>query len=121
MYGMPRKPTQEGQILWVSIATALALIQFPYQKINGNPVPTIIFNDKPTLFHAFILSLNFSFFGSFTTITLRDRHPRLARCCLLLAVVSMAIGAGIVLWLTVPMSFKLIARYFSELKPVNDN
>ncbi|GMN38913.1 hypothetical protein TIFTF001_008151 [Ficus carica] len=112
-YGnIPYKESQvlEKLILWISVATVLVLSQLPYQKIDGNPVPTIIFKNRPSSFHAFILSLNFSFFGSFMTGPLRRRYPRLARCCLLLAVVSMTVGVAILAWLMVPLFFELGER-----------
>ena len=103
MYGnlndSKRETKLEKVILCASVATVLVLVQLPYEKINDNPVPTVIFKDSPSLFHGFILSLNFSFFGSFVTIYSRERWPRLAKCCLSLAVVSAAIGAAILGWL----------------------
>lgn len=117
MYGNNRYKEKTGQveklILWASVVTVLGLVQLPYQKIDGNPVPTVVFKNSPSLFHAFILSLNFAFFGSFVTISLRERYPRLARCCLLLAVVSMTVGVAILAWLMVPLLiFKLGAALF---------
>lgn len=103
------KSTQiEELILGISIGITLALVKLPYEKIDGNPVPTIIFKDKPGLFHAFILALNFSFFGSVITISLRERYAKVARYPLTLAVVSMATAFGILTWLIVPMSSKLL-------------
>ncbi|KAI4357937.1 hypothetical protein L6164_001852 [Bauhinia variegata] len=66
----------------------LSLIHFRYKMVDGSPVPTIIFQDNPSLFHGFKLSLNFSFFGSFTSLTLQHMYPKLSKCCQLLAVVS---------------------------------
>ncbi|GMN33381.1 hypothetical protein TIFTF001_041886 [Ficus carica] len=96
-------------ILWGSIVATLVLVQLPYEKVDGKPVPTILFKNNPSLFVVYILSLNFSVFGSFTTISLQERYPRLGRCCLFLAVVSMAIGIAILAWLSVPSPFNLVA------------
>ncbi|EXB44930.1 hypothetical protein L484_026518 [Morus notabilis] len=97
MYGKSHTTTQSAGklILWASLATTLALMQLPYQKVDGKLLPTIIFNKQPSLFHAFILSLNFSIFGSFIEIILREEYPRVARSCLLLALVSMTVGIAI--------------------------
>ncbi|KAI4314030.1 hypothetical protein L6164_026973 [Bauhinia variegata] len=112
MDGESGKKTQlEGLILSVSAATVLSLIHFHYKTVDGNPVPTIIFQDNPSLFRAFILSLNFSFFGSFTSLTLRHAYPRLSKCCMLLAVVSITTGFGIILFLTIPVCFSSARQY----------
>ena len=109
-------------ILGVSVAATLVLVQLPYQKVDGRPVPTILFKNRPSLFQSYILSLNFSIFGSFLAISLRERHPRLARCCLLLAAVSITVGIAILAWLMVldPVPFNLatclLGRLLSRLK-----
>ena len=86
-------------ILCASVATVIVLTQFPFESIDGNPVPTILFKNKPYFFQSFILAINFSFFGSVTTIFLRRKHPTIARYCHLLAVVSMSMATGILTWL----------------------
>ncbi|PON40351.1 hypothetical protein TorRG33x02_340500 [Trema orientale] len=102
----PHKPAQaEEVIIGIAVGIAFALTQFPYKKINGSTVPTIIFKDSPHSFHAFILALNFAFFGSFVTINLRQIFPKIARCSLLLAVVSLALVVGIPLWLMLAAEF----------------
>ncbi|EXB44926.1 hypothetical protein L484_026514 [Morus notabilis] len=102
-----QKPTTELEeaILWASMATAFALLLLPYENTNEKPLPAIIFKGRPSSFHAFILALNFALFGSFLAISLRRSYPRIARCCLTLAIISLAIGIGIPLWLIFPRSF----------------
>ena len=106
---MPQKSYQPAQveevILGISVGVAFSLTQFPYEKINGGLVPTIIFKGRPSSFHTFILALNFAFFGSFVTINLRQIYPRIARCSLLLAIISLALVIGIPLWLMLPAQF----------------
>lgn len=103
------KSTQlEELILGFSVATTLVLVKLPYEKIDGNPVPTVIFKNRPGLFHAFILALNFSFFGSVLTISLRGKYARIARYPLILAAVSTAAAIAVLTWLVVPMNYKLL-------------
>ena len=92
----------EKIILWASVGATLGLLQLPYQKIEGNVVPTIIFKNNPSYFRAFVLSISFSFFGSFMAIATRDRYPRPASCCSSLAMLSVIVGVAILAWLIMP-------------------
>lgn len=107
-----REAQLEELILWQSVAIVIALLQFPYQKIDGNPVPTIIFDNRSSFFHPFILALNFSFFGSFSTIFLRKRYPRIASYFLLLALLSVTVQVCILTWLIAPMCLRLLQRLY---------
>ncbi|CAK7323700.1 unnamed protein product [Dovyalis caffra] len=45
----------------------------PYEYGDGNPVPTIIFKDLPSTFHAYVISIIFAFTGSFSSLLIRDK------------------------------------------------
>ncbi|XAR65515.1 hypothetical protein NMG60_11009661 [Bertholletia excelsa] len=92
----------EEIIFIVAFFSAFSLLNLPYAKIDGNPVPTVVFKDRPSFFHAFLLSLNFAFSGAVTTISLRGRHPNIARYSRRLAVGSAATAIGILAWLGLP-------------------
>ncbi|KAK2976382.1 hypothetical protein RJ640_008092 [Escallonia rubra] len=51
----------EEVICGVTFVTIFALLQLPCEKIQGSRVPTVIFKGKPTIFHAFVVSLDFAF------------------------------------------------------------
>ncbi|KAA8532824.1 hypothetical protein F0562_033060 [Nyssa sinensis] len=85
----------EETIFGAAFVTVFALLQLPYEKIDGNPIPTIIFKNKPAFFHAFVLSLNFAFSGAVMAISLRERYTGIARNCRRLAIVSIAMAVGI--------------------------
>lgn len=95
----------EEVMLGICVGIAFVLTQLPYEKTDEASVPTVIFKDRPYFFQSFIIALNFAFFGSFVTIKLRQLHPRIARCSLLLAIVSLALVIGIPLWLLFPTTF----------------
>lgn len=87
-------------VLWVSVATTLSvLFIFPYQNQNQNQNTTFLFQNSCSLFHAFVLSLNFSLFGCITTIVLRHTHPESAAHFFLLSLASTAAGILILLLL----------------------
>ncbi|KAI7980534.1 hypothetical protein LOK49_Contig138G00004 [Camellia lanceoleosa] len=103
-------PPLEEMIFGVVYVTGCGFTQFvPYEEIEGNPVPTVIFKDKPSFYHAFLLTLTFAFTASVVTILLRHRYPKIATRCRVLAFASTAIALGIVLWLVLPTSFGLMA------------
>ncbi|KAA8529257.1 hypothetical protein F0562_033944 [Nyssa sinensis] len=113
----------EEIIFAVSFVTAFSLLQLPYETIDGNPVPTIIFKNKSAFFHAFLLSLNFAFSGAVMTISLRERHPTIGRVLRYLAIVSIATAVGIVLWSISPTSEGVAAILFGEMTvaPLRDD
>lgn len=74
----PSTPIQE-MIFGFAFLAAFGILQLPNEKIEGNPVPTILFKNKPSFFHAFLLSLNFAFTGAVITISLREKYPKIAR------------------------------------------
>ena len=99
------KASVEELIFGVTFVTAFGLLQLPYQKIDGNPIPTIIFKDNPSSFHAFLLAINFAFTGAVLTVSLRAGYPKIARYCRQLAVVCVTAAAGIIFWAALPSCF----------------
>lgn len=99
----------EEIIFWVSFVIAVGLLKLPYEEIGGNPVPTIIFKDKPSFFHTFLLCLNFAFTGTVMTIYLRLGYPKVARQSRCLTIASIATAGGILVWLVVPSCFPVVA------------
>ena len=89
----------EELIFGIAFVAVFAILQLPYKDIDGNSVPTIVFTDKPSLFHGFLLALNFAFTGAVMTISLRERYPKAARYCRGLAVVSIVGAVGVLVWL----------------------
>ncbi|KAI3443958.1 hypothetical protein Pfo_000623 [Paulownia fortunei] len=85
----------EELIFLVGIVTALMLLRLPYEDIKGNPVPVVIFKNKPTLFHAFLIAFNFGFTAAVMTMSLRAKIPTAARFCRRSAVACIAVAAGV--------------------------
>lgn len=85
----------EELIFFIGILTALALLRSRYDYIDGNPVPVLIFSDKPSLFHGFLIALNFSFTAAVVTMSLRDKSPTLARLSRRSAVACVVVAAGL--------------------------
>lgn len=82
----------EEVILWASLAISVALVVLPYENTNGKPLPAVIFKGQPSAFHLFVLALNFALFGFFVAISLRGNYLRIANCCLVVAIISLATG-----------------------------
>nr|GLL34116.1 COPII coat assembly protein [Ipomoea trifida] len=91
---MPRA-CSEDVIFRIAFAAAFLLLPLPYEKIGGNPVPTVIFKGSPALFHVFLMSLAFAFSGAFVTMSFRETHPRFAGFCRWIALCSTATAAGV--------------------------
>ncbi|OVA12541.1 hypothetical protein BVC80_9011g56 [Macleaya cordata] len=98
----------EEPIFGLSFITAMVLVQLPYEDINGNPVPTIIFHDQPSVFHAFVLAVNFAFTGAVITLCLREEFPKIARNCRRIAVLFSAAAAGILSWAIAPAAYNFV-------------
>lgn len=92
----------EDVITPAAFISVFALLLLPYKKIDGNPVPTVVFNDLPSYFHAFVLGLNFAFCGGVMTISLRQLYPKVAFVCRCVSVLSMLLSTGIFVFLAVP-------------------
>lgn len=99
-------------IFTVSCISALLLLQLPMEYIDEKPVPTVIFKGHPSIFHAFLICLMGSCFGSVCSIHLRERKPKVARFYYLFGVASMVLSFAIFLWVVVPASFMWVAFKF---------
>ncbi|KAI4314031.1 hypothetical protein L6164_026974 [Bauhinia variegata] len=84
-------------ILGLSLTAITMLLQLPYEKIDDNPVPTVIFKGRPTTFQAFLLCIIFAFFGATHAIT-RSNKGTSAKFCGYYAMVSMASALAILSW-----------------------
>nr|GMD27359.1 COPII coat assembly protein [Ipomoea batatas] len=108
---MPKTTYSEDVIFRVAFAAAFLLLPLPYEKIGGNPVPTVIFKRRPALFHVFLMSLTVAFSGSFVTMSFRERNPKFAGRCRWLALCSTATAAGVLtMSLLLPSSPMAIAQ-----------
>ncbi|KAL8161417.1 hypothetical protein V2J09_012906 [Rumex salicifolius] len=96
------KYSPEEIISAVSFVAVFSLLQLPFEKIDGSPVPTIIFKDRASYFHAFVLGLNFAFCGGVITISLRQIYPKIADISRYLSILSMLVAAGVFSALAVP-------------------
>ncbi|KAH7841790.1 hypothetical protein Vadar_034408 [Vaccinium darrowii] len=90
----PAAPLEE-LIFGTAFLTVFGILQLPLEDVGGNPVPTVLFKDKPSFFHAFLLSLNFAFTGAGITIFLREGYPKIARHSRRLAIAFIVTAAGI--------------------------
>lgn len=110
----PAAPLEEI-IFGMAFLTVFGFLQLPLEDVGGNPVPTILFKDKPSFFHAFLLSLTFAFTGAGITITLREKHPKIARLSRCLAIASTVSAAGILTWLVLPSCLELVVQTWNHL------
>ncbi|GMN57405.1 hypothetical protein TIFTF001_026503 [Ficus carica] len=108
-------------ISWMSLVIALILAILPYENLEEGLVPALLIS-TPSLFRALVVALNFSFFASISTISLRQKYPRTARCCVAVAVGSSAVGIAILTWLILPACFNfgmsLYVRWSDHFLPV---
>ncbi|KAF7850732.1 hypothetical protein BT93_L5081 [Corymbia citriodora subsp. variegata] len=88
----------EELILILSFMAAFLLLQLPFEEVNGNPVPKVVFSKRPTCFHTYLLALNFAFTGAAMTMSLRDKCPKAAAHCRRLACLAAAAAVGALAW-----------------------
>lgn len=72
-----------------SLIIGSILMLIPYESIDGNPVPTIIFKGLPSEFHAFVMLIIFAFAASYCAI-LMNTKVKFARFCRYYSMISMA-------------------------------
>nr|GMD28613.1 COPII coat assembly protein [Ipomoea batatas] len=88
----------EDVIFRVAFAAVFLVLNFPCEKIGGNPVSTFIFKGRPVLFHVFLMLLAFAFSAASLTMSFREiRHPKFAGCFRWLALCSTAAAAGVLM------------------------
>ena len=76
----------------------------PHEQVDGSLVPTLVFNDRPTAYHAFLISIMFSFTGALSALLIQHR-PRIERFCRAYAMASMISALAILLYATARWGF----------------
>jgi len=59
---------------------AFLLLQLPFEEVDGNPVPRVVFSKRPARFHAYLLALNFAFTGAVMTMSYAKSAPKPLPC-----------------------------------------
>lgn len=77
-------------IFSLSFQTVILILLIPYEQVNGNPVPAIIFKGLPSTFHAFVLSIVMAFTGAFNALMLATNKPKIAKFCSYYSMACMA-------------------------------
>ncbi|KAK3420781.1 hypothetical protein EUGRSUZ_G01572 [Eucalyptus grandis] len=88
----------EELILVLSFMAAFLLLQLPFEEVDGNPVPRVVFSKRPACFHAYLLALNFAFTGAVMTMSLRKKCPKAAALCRRLACLAATAAVGALAW-----------------------
>lgn len=94
--------------LRLALVSAYLLLRLPFEKIDGNPAPTIIFKGRPAFFHALILSLDFAFSGATVTICLHSKCPKMGGYFWWLSCTAMVVAAGMMAWCSLALSLRPI-------------
>ena len=117
---MKRSSSPEEFIFGASFITATILVQLPYDNIDVNPTPQIIFNHQPpSVFHAFVLCLNFAFTAAVVTMCFREQYVKIAKYSRYIAIMFMSSAIGILIWVLAPVGFSFVeSRLISCTKPV---
>ncbi|GFZ16199.1 hypothetical protein Acr_25g0006080 [Actinidia rufa] len=84
-----KETTISGSILFLTSALAAVVPLIPYEHTGRHQVPKIIFKDRPSTYHAFILSVMFAFSGAFSTLFVHNK-PKMERMCQFYSMISMA-------------------------------
>ena len=77
-------------ILFICFATANILVALPFEQVESNRVPTVVFKGLPSAFHAFVISLIFAFNGAFCGLIIHNYQPKIVRIFSYHSIVSMA-------------------------------
>ncbi|KAJ4975002.1 hypothetical protein NE237_008176 [Protea cynaroides] len=88
--------------------TLLTLIQLPFEKIGGYRVPTFLFKGKPSIYHAFFVSLMFAFSCSASCMTGREEYTKAVSFCRRLAIISILVSAVILMWVAALAGFRWV-------------
>ncbi|GMY32752.1 btb/poz and math domain-containing protein 2 [Fagus crenata] len=83
-------------ILFISFTAAIISMLLSHENVDGRPVP-VLFRDRPTYYHMFLISTMFAFLGAFSALLLQHK-PRFERFCRIIAVASMLSALAIVLY-----------------------
>ncbi|KAJ4723474.1 hypothetical protein OWV82_006844 [Melia azedarach] len=85
------------QILFYS--SIFSQVFLPRKHINGVPIPTSIFKQRPLMYEAFVISNIFTFICAFSWLLIRNNKPKLAKqnCFyFVVSIVSAAISLSII-------------------------
>ncbi|KAJ9147458.1 hypothetical protein P3X46_029620 [Hevea brasiliensis] len=99
-------------IFTVSCLTAIVILHLPMDYIDGKPVPAVVFHGHPHIFHAFLVCLMGSCYGSVCSMYLRERKPKIAKFYYFFALVSSVLALAIFFWAAVPASLLWLASKF---------
>lgn len=84
-------------IIYASCTLGTIFMLLPHEQVDGSPVPILVFKDQPKAFHAFLISIMFSFTGAFSALLIQ-RRPRVERLCRVYAMASMMLAIAILLY-----------------------
>ncbi|KAK9997480.1 hypothetical protein SO802_022166 [Lithocarpus litseifolius] len=84
-------------IIYASCTLGTVFMLLPHEQVDGSPVPILVFKDQPKAFHAFLISIMFSFTGAFSALLIQ-RRPRVERFCRVYAMASMILAIAILLY-----------------------
>ncbi|XP_022760809.1 uncharacterized protein LOC111307000 [Durio zibethinus] len=79
--------------LYVSSVIGIILRLLPRKNIGGNTVP-LLFEGQPSAFYALVISVVFTFTGSFTALMIGD-SSKTSRFCTLYSLVAMILALSI--------------------------
>ncbi|CAJ2648279.1 unnamed protein product [Trifolium pratense] len=85
-------------VLGLCFTTFNILLLVPYDYIDKNPVPAVIFKGRTTTFQAFLVCIIFAFSGATNAIVAASINSRFGRFCGYYSMVSMASAFAILLW-----------------------
>ena len=96
-------------IIYASCTMGTMFMLLPHEQVDGSPVPTLDFKDRPTAYHAFLISIMLSFTGAFSAFLIQHR-PRIERFCKAYAMASMISALAILLYATSLWGFRYPPR-----------
>lgn len=85
-------------VLGLCFTSINILILVPYEYIDKNPVPAVIFKGRPTTFHAFLICIIFAFSGATNAFVASNINSGFGRFCGYYSMVAMASALAILLW-----------------------
>ncbi|KAJ0100317.1 hypothetical protein Patl1_21573 [Pistacia atlantica] len=83
--------------------------------IDGNWVPTVIFDDQQATFHAFLFCILGACFGSGYSMVFRKSEPKIAGVSYTFAVASIATTIAIFLWAAAFSGFRSCLPLFLSI------
>lgn len=79
------------------LKVSMAQVLLPQNHINGEPIPSSIFEGNPYTFDAFVVSIIFSFTGAFSLLKIRNKPQFviLRRCYFIISMVSTTVALSV--------------------------